>query len=556
MASNKRRFITLRLSISSAFVGVVVVSCLLLGAWTFYDVHELIHQSIEERLHDDVAIGALQVDAQAHARLVKPSDEGSPDYMNIKHTLQKIRKNGSGIRYVYTMRKLDNEQIIFVVDAETNLTNMSHLGDVYSNATPELLASFEKPYKVHVEKTYSSDEWGTWLSSYAPIITKEGRLDGIVGMDISAKRIKRYEDYYFIFILRAFIIISVLVILLAIMFSRMISRPMIILENDMAKVQKFDLSSKLNIKSNIKEVNNMKDALENMKSGLRSFKKFVPADLVAELIKLNKEAVLSAEKRVLTVSFSDIADFTSISEMLKPEQLVGNLGTYFEGMTKTILKNRGTIDKYIGDAIMSFWGAPNYQEDHAFLACQSALESQRFLSSIAGDWKTKGVPIFNTRIGINTGELIVGNMGYEERLNYTVMGDTVNLASRLEGLNKFYGTRIMISEFTLDTVRDRMETRLLDTVAVKGKKTGVKIYELISEKGNIDKGLMEFLALYNEGISLYEKQDWPGSVKVFAEALKLRSDDKPVQMLLERCRKFEKEGTPPDCNGVTVFHEK
>jgi len=556
MASNKRRFITLRLSISSAFVGVVVVSCLLLGAWTFYDVHELIHQSIEERLHDDVAIGALQVDAQAHTRLVKPSDEGSPDYMNIKHTLQKIRKNGSGIRYVYTMRKLDNEQIIFVVDAETNLTNMSHLGDVYSNATPELLASFEKPYKVHVEKTYSSDEWGTWLSSYAPIITKEGRLDGIVGMDISAKRIKRYEDYYFIFILRAFIIISVLVILLAIMFSRMISRPMIILENDMAKVQKFDLSSKLNIKSNIKEVNNMKDALENMKSGLRSFKKFVPADLVAELIKLNKEAVLSAEKRVLTVSFSDIADFTSISEMLKPEQLVGNLGTYFEGMTKTILKNRGTIDKYIGDAIMSFWGAPNYQEDHAFLACQSALESQRFLSSIAGDWKTKGVPIFNTRIGINTGELIVGNMGYEERLNYTVMGDTVNLASRLEGLNKFYGTRIMISEFTLDTVRDRMETRLLDTVAVKGKKTGVKIYELISEKGNIDKGLMEFLALYSEGISLYEKQDWPGSVKVFAEALKLRSDDKPVQMLLERCRKFEKEGTPPDWNGVTVFHEK
>jgi len=556
MASNKRRFITLRLSISSAFVGVVVVSCLLLGAWTFYDVHELIHQSIEERLHDDVAIGALQIDAQAHARLVKPSDEGSPDYMNIKHTLQKIRKNGSGIRYVYTMRKLDNEQIIFVVDAETNLTNMSHLGDVYSNATPELLASFEKPYKVHVEKTYSSDEWGTWLSSYAPIITKEGRLDGIVGMDISAKRIKRYEDYYFIFILRAFIIISVLVILLAIMFSRMISRPMIILENDMAKVQKFDLSSKLNIKSNIKEVNNMKDALENMKSGLRSFKKFVPADLVAELIKLNKEAVLSAEKRVLTVSFSDIADFTSISEMLKPEQLVGNLGTYFEGMTKTILKNRGTIDKYIGDAIMSFWGAPNYQEDHAFLACQSALESQRFLSSIAGDWKAKGVPIFNTRIGINTGELIVGNMGYEERLNYTVMGDTVNLASRLEGLNKFYGTRIMISEFTLDTVKYRMETRLLDTVAVKGKKTGVKIYELISEKGNIDKGLMEFLALYNEGISLYEKQDWPGSVKVFAEALKLRNDDKPVQMLLERCRKFEKEGTPPDWNGVTVFHEK
>ncbi|MGA2142125.1 MAG: adenylate/guanylate cyclase domain-containing protein [Brevinematales bacterium] len=556
MAGKTKKFVTLRFSISSAFVGVVVASCLLLGIWTFVDVHDLIHRSVEERLHDDISIGAMQIDGDLHSKLLRPSDENSPVYMKVKHTLQSISNRGIGIRDVYTMRKLDNGSIVFVVDAEYDPKEMSHIGDVYTNATAELLASFEKPYKVHVEKKFSTDQWGTWLSSYAPILTKDGRLDGILGIDVSAQRIKYYEDNYFLYTLRVIIIIAIVVIFLAIMFSRAISRPMIKLENDLSKVQKFDLGSKIEIKSNIREVNNMKDAIENMKNGLRSFKKFVPADLVAELIKLNKEAVLSAEKRMMTVSFSDIENFTGISESLKPEELVENLGVYFEGMTSTVLKNRGTIDKYIGDAIMSFWGAPNYFEDHAFYACISALESQRFLARIAEEWKGKGIPLFNTRIGINTGELIVGNMGYEERLNYTVMGDTVNLASRLEGLNKFYGTKIMISEFTNEAVKGKMETRGVDIVAVKGKIRGVKIFELISEKDNIDSGMSEFLKIYNDGVSLYEKHDWPGAVKAFSEALGLRPGDRPAQMILERCSKFEKDGTPADWNGVTVFHEK
>jgi adenylate cyclase len=551
-----RKMITLRISISTTFVGVVLLSCTLLGILTFINVRDFIRQGIAERLHDDISIGVQQLNPEIHKKLVKPSDEGSPAYLRLKHTLQKIRNNGTDIRYVYTMRKLDNGKLIFVVDAEENPTNMSHLGDIYDKPTPELLASFEKPYRAHVEKTFSSDEWGTWLSSYYPIITKEGKVDGILGMDISAKKIVHYEEHYFLLIFAIFIFITLFVIFIAIFFAGRISNPMLLLEKDLSKVQKFDLTGKIDIKSNIKEVNIMKEAIEDMKNGLKSFKKYVPSDLVAELIRLNKEAVLGAEKRFMTVSFSDIADFTSISETLPPERLIENLGVYFEGMTGTILKNKGTIDKYIGDAIMSFWGAPNFQENHAVLACISALESQRFLDMLTKEWNAKGFPLFKTRFGINTGELIVGNMGYEQRLNYTVMGDTVNLASRLEGLNKFYGTRIIISEFTRESVSNAMEVRHIDTVAVKGKKQGVKIFELVSEKGNIGDEARDFVNLCNNGMDHYEKNDWHESVKVFEEALNLRPEDKPVQMALERCRKFEAEGTPPGWNGVTVFHEK
>ena len=179
MAGKTKRFVTLRFSISSAFVGVVVASCLLLGIWTFVDVHDLIHRSVEERLHDDASIGAMQIDGNLHSKLIKPSDENSPAYMKIKQALQSISNKGIGIRDVYTMRKLDNGSIVFVVDAEYDLKEMSHLGDVYTNPTPELLASFQKPYKVHVEKKFSTDQWGTWISSYAPILTKNGDLDGI-----------------------------------------------------------------------------------------------------------------------------------------------------------------------------------------------------------------------------------------------------------------------------------------------------------------------------------------------------------------------------------------
>jgi adenylate cyclase len=346
------------------------------------------------------------------------------------------------------------------------------------------------------------------------------------------------------------------VIGLSIVVSRRISRPLLLLEAEMSRIRNFELDHPLKIFSRVKEVVRMKTAVDNMKGGLRSFRKYVPADLVAELITLGKEAALGAEKREMTVFFSDIEDFTAISEKLTPEALADQMAVYFEGMTRNILQNRGTIDKYIGDAVMAFWGAPAPTPEHALLACRSALACRSFLENLARDAAASGAPVFKTRIGINSGALIVGNMGYQERMNYTVMGDNVNLASRLEGLNKVYGTQILISGNTYALARDGIEARLIDIVAVKGKRQGVPVYELVAEKGSLDSAAKSFLDLFNEGMTCYRERRWSDAIAVFQETGRRNTADKPSLILLERCRDYAAKPPAEDWSGVIALTQK
>jgi len=212
------------------------------------------------------------------------------------------------------------------------------------------------------------------------------------------------------------------------------------------------------------------------------FGKYVSPVVIENLIKNPDKLNLGGKKRNITIFFSDIRGFTSISEKLAPEELVHLLNEYLTEMTSIILKNQGLVDKYMGDAIMAFWGAPLDQPNHAELACQSSLEMIDKLKELQKKWKKEGIPSFDIGIGLNSGEAVVGNMGSSKRFDYTAMGDNVNLASRLEGLNKTYGTNIIISENTYKVVKDKFKTRKLDLVTVKGKKKSITIYELLSPK--------------------------------------------------------------------------
>lgn len=212
------------------------------------------------------------------------------------------------------------------------------------------------------------------------------------------------------------------------------------------------------------------------------FGKYVSPVVIDSLIKNPEKLNLGGEKRNITIFFSDIRGFTPISEKLEPEELVHLLNEYLTEMTNIILKNQGLVDKYMGDAIMAFWGAPLDQPDHAEMACLSSLEMINKLKELQKKWKNEGIPSFDIGIGINSGDAIVGNMGSSSRFDYTAMGDNVNLASRLEGLNKTYGTTIIISENTQKIIKDKFVTKKLDTVKVKGKEKPIVIYELISKK--------------------------------------------------------------------------
>jgi adenylate cyclase len=213
-----------------------------------------------------------------------------------------------------------------------------------------------------------------------------------------------------------------------------------------------------------------------------AFSQYVEPTIINEILKDPSKLKLGGEKKELTIFFSDIKNFTTISEVLKPEILVTLLNEYFTEMANIILKNKGVVDKYIGDSIMVIWGAPLELENHAFFACKTALEMKNRLTELRKQWKTKNLPELEMRIGINTGKVVVGNMGSDKRFDYTVMGDPVNLASRLEGLNKEYGTEIIISRFTYEKVKNDFLCRPLGTVQVKGKKEPVEIYELVDFK--------------------------------------------------------------------------
>jgi adenylate cyclase len=296
-----------------------------------------------------------------------------------------------------------------------------------------------------------------------------------------------------------------------------------------------------------------------MTNGLQSFGKYVPASLVRQLIELGEEVKLGGAEVEITTFFSDVAGFTSVSEMMRPQDVMNHLSEYLEHLSKIILDEKGTIDKYIGDSIMAFWGAPVRQADAPVLACRAALACQKKVTQLNAAWTQAGKPIMRTRIGIHTGLAVVGNVGSTERMNYTAVGDSINLASRLEGINKLYGTQIIISESTYQKVAGQFFCRLLDIVAVKGKTQGQKIYELIDEKETIlATSIREFCRDYEQGIQAYLSKDWSQALEVFHDLQHQHADDPALALFVQRCEDFQKHpaALPEHWDGTIMLLEK
>ncbi|MCS7229525.1 MAG: CHASE2 domain-containing protein [Candidatus Kryptonium sp.] len=282
------------------------------------------------------------------------------------------------------------------------------------------------------------------------------------------------------------------------------------------------------------------------------FEKYVDASVVEKLIENPELMALGGEERELTIMFSDIQGFTSMSEKLTPHELVTLLNELLDELSLIIFKNKGTIDKYIGDAIMAFWGAPVPDENHAYNACITALEMQEKLKELREKWRKLKRPEIKMRIGINTGRVIIGNMGSKVKFNYTVVGDDVNLASRLEGANKEYGTSIMIGEATYNKVKDKFIVRELDLLVVKGKTEPVRVYELIGlANDNLPENMKRFIEIYNAGLELYRAMEWDKAIEKFTQALEVNPNDYTCKLYIQRCLHFKE--TPPPLNWTGVF---
>ncbi len=391
------------------------------------------------------------------------------------------------------------------------------------------------------------------VATYPPDSGIDWRVIGVVPRDDFFGEARRQAIYAAII----GIVCALLAALIGAVLTSRVSHAMGVIADEMDRVGRFEITERRlsDEVSMVLEVNNMSAATDRMKSSLRSFGKYVPRELVQDLLLSGREAVLGGEKLEITTLFSDIADFTTLSESLAPDALVNALGEYFEKMSESIREQRGTVDKYIGDAIMAFWGAPRPLKDHALFACRAALTMRDRLHAMQLEWAKDGRPNIAARIGVNTGVALVGNIGSPNRMNYTAMGDAVNLASRLEGLNKAYGTGICIGETTAALVRDQMVLRPLDFVAVKGKAHAVLVHELIGEVGKVAPASLKAIELHTQALALYRERRFTEAGARFL-AVNTALKDGASQKLAERCREFAAEPPPPTWNGSYAMAEK
>ncbi|OQA63530.1 MAG: Adenylate cyclase 1 [Spirochaetes bacterium ADurb.Bin269] len=260
----------------------------------------------------------------------------------------------------------------------------------------------------------------------------------------------------------------------------------------------------------------------------------------------------------MTAIFTDIQGFSTISEKMEPVELVAMLNRYLTGMSDRVLELGGTIDKYEGDAIIAFFGAPLDVPDHAERALHAAIRMKRMEKELNQQFLTEGIvpsPLL-TRIGINTGRMVVGNMGTEKKMDYTIIGDAVNLAARLEGVNKRYGTYLCVSEDTKNAAGDGFQYRRLDRIRVVGKAVPIRIFEVLEEKGQLDEQTLAALEEFDTGIELFEQRKWAKAKQAFKKVLERKPGDGPSMRFIATCNEYIANPPPENWDGVYKMDQK
>ena len=342
--------------------------------------------------------------------------------------------------------------------------------------------------------------------------------------------------------------------------SHWITKPLRSLSGEIQKIQRFDLVGPIALHSMISEVNELIHSMNMMKRALRTFGMFVPRDLVRELVASGRPIELGGQDRTLTVMFTDVADFTSISERMEPGDLLVHVSRHLAAISDCVAEQHGTVDKYIGDAVMAFWGAPMWIDDHARNACTAALKAKLRQNQMNREWMELGLPEMYVRIGLHTSSVIVGNIGTTARMSYTAMGDGVNVASRLEGVNKVYGTQICISEAVLNSAGPGILARPLDKVAVKGRQTGELVYELMAMQDGPPELLptpdqMVLTQLTGNAFAAYQAQDWQKAIELYGKLAEFAPADKLPAIFIERCQHYLQD-PPQDWTGVYALKTK
>lgn len=361
------------------------------------------------------------------------------------------------------------------------------------------------------------------------------------------------------------LLVSLLMILLSLPIAwwvgHMIARPIRALTAETDRIRRFELDNDIAIDSHITEVAQLSDSTRAMKGALRDFGRFIPKQLVRDLVTGKASAALGGERREISLMFTDVADFTTLSEKLDPQVLMEKTSQYLERIGQSIIDSGGTIDKYIGDAIMAFWNAPESQTQHVLLACEAALGAAAASRALDREFGEKGEAVMYTRFGVHVGPAVVGNVGSSNRMDFTALGATVNLASRIEGLNKKYGTQILVSGHVQSRAADDFLFRQVDFVVPKGASTPVPIFELIGSLDSkspwaADAAKQRAAAWWSEIFDHYLGRRWDEVAGELRSYLDQWTNDQVARVLLARVEGFKRVPPPDSWNGAEVMETK
>jgi class 3 adenylate cyclase len=498
-----------------------------------------IHVNFYVKMITEATQNHLMASAQAAAQFVSVEeldryhtveDSKNQSYQELKRRLDQFAKEYH-VKYVSYLRQYDQDNFQYIIDNDFDPATIVGPGTIkkIENIARTALAG----NVTATDLGNYNESWEHLLAGFAPVYDKDGNFYCVADVDIDDTVITNQRNYSLIMTMLQIIALSISVL--------------------------FGILNMLLYSSKAKQIEEAHIKLQYFNNNMRqAFSTYLSEDVVEEIISDPARLQLGGVNRHMTALFSDIKGFTGIAEKLMPNHLVDLLNYYLSTMSDIILEQKGTIDKYQGDSIVSFFGAPLELEDHALRACTAGIMMKRIENDINKYVLEKGIspsPLL-TRIGVNTGEMVVGNMGTQKKMNYTIISNAVNLASRLEGVNKVYGTWILASDTTIKETKGKLLTRRLDRVKVVGINEVVHINEIMEIKADASDALFERVYLFHKAMDLFEARNWKDAEAAFNQVLKTFSDDEPSKHFVERCHQYQEFPPAADWDGIFNITEK
>ncbi|MFZ4777247.1 MAG: adenylate/guanylate cyclase domain-containing protein [Terrimicrobiaceae bacterium] len=473
---------------------IALLSSLLAAGFVYFPAQRLLFGFMQTNVLSIAATAASMLDAADHEKIRGREDQSGESYLRIEEKLRRARnanrRQDINVKFLYTMRPYpDNPaKAQFVVDAEERGEDKSNFGDIYKVDNPNYKFRIND---FQVEEDFVRDQWGTWLTANAPVRDARGDAVAAVGVDVSADdALRRLHG-----LLWSAALALAVSLLFAWLFSRLLARrlaaPLKAIRATVEKISQGDFRQTLDLHTR-DEFGEVVEALNEMSLGLQqrddlkgALARYVSEDILQDVIYAGKSTELFSQRKKVTILFADVRGFTSMSEQSSPEETVAFLNQYFEKMIEAIFKNRGHLNKFMGDGLMALFGAlrdDDYQEEHAV---QAALDMRTVLTALKSQWAvsedaaTRNIASLEIGIGINTGLAIVGNIGSKQRMEFTAIGDAVNLASRLEQATRDRaGVDILVSEYTFVAARSRFPFEPVGEIPLKGKSEPVRTYTI------------------------------------------------------------------------------